>query len=325
MAHRVHRPYKFRALSKPKQIRKSEQHHYWPYMPLLLMILVLFVVSLIQPLKHRGVLAYSTSMSPSSLLEATNSKRTQNGAASLLLNSKLSSAAQAKANDMVTRNYWSHNTPDGKEPWVFVDSSGYKYKKAGENLAYGFLTSSDTVDGWMNSASHKSNMLDGAFSEVGFGYANSADFNNDGQQTVVVAMYGQPEVLSATNQNTVSAAPSTNQQTPLPSGTQAVTENPQVTDPKSPVTTSASYTDKAATRVARIQSLTQGNAPWALFVVGLVTGIATALLLVKHAVRIKHLIRDSERFVLHHPLLDSLLVGLIAIGMFLSQTTGYIR
>lgn len=137
--------------------------------------------------------AYATEMSRSGLLSSTNIQRSNNGQSSLTINSKLNQAAQAKANDMVARNYWSHNTPDGKEPWVFFDAQGYIYTKAGENLAYGFDNSSATVIGWMNSPSHKANLLDSTFTEVGFGFANSSDYVTTGEETIVVAMYaGRP-------------------------------------------------------------------------------------------------------------------------------------
>lgn len=326
MVQKLGRPHNFRALSKPKQIRKNEQRHYWPYMPLLLLVIGTFFLNLAQPIQRRGVLAYATNVSASGLLQATNGQRTQNGAGSLQLNSSLSTAAQSKANDMVARNYWSHTTPDGQQPWVFVDNTGYKYQKAGENLAYGFLTSDDTVTGWMNSASHRTNMLDAAFTEVGFGFANGENFNNDGEETVVVAMYAKPQVLAASN-----TAPAT--ATPAPAQTkvaQSPAAQPVASAPapkqSAPVTSDLAVTiEPATTAVARIQTLTNGQAPWALFGVGLITGLAVAALLIKHAAGLRHLIRDSERFVLHHPLLDSVLVSLVLAGSFLSQTTGFIR
>ena len=252
-------------------------------------------MSLAQPLQKRGVLGYATSISPTSLLQATNSQRQRSGTQDLQLNSALSAAAQAKADDMVTRNYWSHTTPDGQQPWSFLESSGYKYEKAGENLAYGFVTSNDAVNGWMNSSTHRTNLLDVNYTEVGFGYANSTDYNKSGEETVVVAMYGKPLVLGATNQQETTLSPLL--------GT----------------------IESASKPVARIQLLTNGNAPWALFGAGLITGLAVMVLLVKHAAGLRHLLRDSERFVLHHPLLDALLIGLILVGTYLSQTTGFIR
>ena len=314
------KPHSFRALSKPKKLLKSEQRHYWPYIPLLLLIASTFLVSIVQPIHKRGVLSYATSMSTNDLLLATNDQRTQNGAKTLKLNDSLTSAAQAKANDMVARNYWSHNTPDGQQPWIFIDQVGYKYQKAGENLAYGFATSNSTVTGWMNSPSHRENLLSTDFTEVGFGYANGPNYNNSGEETVVVAMYGRPWVLSASTPTPKAPAPQPVAQaqtqptpTPAPSSTAPVTtDTPIVSEP-------------ATKQIARVQSITNGQAPWALFGIGLLTGLALTLLLVKHAVGLRHLIRDSERFVLHHTMFDFVLVSLVLVGSFLSQTTGFIR
>ncbi len=325
----ANRPHNFRALSKPKKISKKDQRHYLPYLPLLIFVVGTFLLSLIQPLQKTGVLAYGTDLSTSGLLQSTNEKRAQNGAGSLRINSSLNAAAQSKANDMIARNYWAHVTPDGQQPWVFMDSAGYKYQKAGENLAYGFATSSDTITGWMNSQTHKDNMLDTAFSEVGFGFANGADFNNNGKETVVVAMYGRPQVLGTSNVSTQPTAT-----TPVQSATKvsadtkpADTSQPTPTQlAPTPVTTdSKDIIEPKSVPVARVQTLTKGRAPWALFGVGLITGLAVMMILVKHAAALRHLLRNSEKFVLHHPLLDSVLVSMVLFGSFLLQTTGFIR
>lgn len=335
MAQRAaHRPHKFKARSTPKQIHKHDHKHYWPYIPVLLLVIATFLVSLVQPAQRRGVLAYATSMSSSALLDATNQQRAANGASTLTLNTSLNAAAQAKANDMAARNYWSHNTPDGQEPWVFLSNVGYKYQKAGENLAYGFATSGDTVVGWMNSPTHKANMLDGTFTEVGFGYTNSDNYNSNGQQTIVVAMYGKPQVLAAQAAPapaTPTPAPVTSQ-TPSESGTKPAEAIPAAPTTETTQTSAAPVTsdkpvvvEPPTTQVARIQTLTNGNAPWAVFAVGAITGLALAVLLIKHAGQVRHIIRDGERFILHHPLLDTVLVGLVLIGTLLSQTSGFIK
>ena len=170
---------------KPPKKHSSAQalKVYWPYIPLMLLLLGGLFLNVWQPIRshqNASTLAYATEMSRSGLLNSTNSQRANNGASPLKLNDKLNAAAQSKANDMVARDYWSHNTPDGKEPWIFIDAQGYKYTKAGENLAYGFSTSNATVIGWMNSPSHKANMLDTSFSEVGFGFTNSSNFVGNG-------------------------------------------------------------------------------------------------------------------------------------------------
>lgn len=323
-----------RARHKPKPVHKRDQKHYWPYLPMLALVLAIFAVNLFQPLQQHGVLAYATEMSHGSLLSATNAQRGQNGKSALALNSSLSKAAQSKANDMVSRDYWAHNTPDGKEPWVFIDTTGYDYQKAGENLAYGFSTSSATVSGWMNSASHKANMLDGTFSEVGFGFANSSDFNDNGKQTVVVAMYAKPQVLSAgSNAEVTSPKPKTETQAtaPAPKPVAKTTKKAEVVSNTEINTAAPAFsTDHAGLEpitqsVARLDTITNGEAQWALFALGMLTGVSLAVLLIKHAVSLRHLLRDSERLILHHPLLDTAILSLILVGSFLLQTGGYIR
>lgn len=317
------------------QKRSKKFHHvYLPYLPLVLSIIASVLLSSWSPLN--ATLAYATNLSHSGLLQATNSHRSSNGQASLALNSQLNSAAQAKANDMVARNYWSHNTPDGQEPWVFVNNAGYKYLKAGENLAYGFSDSTSTVNGWMNSASHKANMLDSSFQEVGFGFANSENFNGSGPETVVVAMYGKPQTLASTNQAPAPAP------TPTPVAAQPTAEasSPPVETVAPTAQKEASPTEKKeeisfstatpgleplSVPVSRVEAITKGQAPYALFGVGLLIGVSMMAILMKHGLGLKRLLLNSEKFVLHHPLIDSTLIGLLILGITLSQTVGFIR
>lgn len=284
--------------------KTSKKYHkvYWPYLPMVFIVLggLLFNASMTSP-QRNGVLAYATEVSSERLLQTTNSQRKANGKTDLKVNDKLTAAAQAKANDMAKRNYWSHTTPDGQQPWVFVKNSGYTYQKAGENLAYGFDNSADTVTGWMNSKSHRENLLDSSYSEVGFGYANVADFNKSGPETVVVAMYGQPLADSA--------APITNS----PSNDGAITSH------------SGNFAEPATLAVSRIQSLTGGAAPWITFAIGLFCGAALLWVLYKHGRAFKRAFIHGEEFFLHHPLLDTIIVAVVTVGWLLGQTNGLIK
>src|SRR3990167_8611603 len=128
---------------KPRNVSaKAFERVYWPYLPLALIVSILLVLGgqsgALSSAIHSPtgkVLAYANSMSVSGLFSSTNTQRSSNGVAGLSLNSKLNASAQAKANDMASKNYWSHNTPDGDPPWVFVTAQGYAYQKLGENLA----------------------------------------------------------------------------------------------------------------------------------------------------------------------------------------------
>lgn len=147
---------------------------------------------LAMPSAANNVLAYATSMSRADLLAAANQSRAAHGLAPFQLNSLLNNSAQMKAQHMVDGNYWSHVSPDGIQPWYFFEVAGYGYTSAGENLAYGFATSIDTNTGWMNSPSHRANIL-GSYKEVGFGFVNGPNFQGK-ENTVVVAHYATPSI-----------------------------------------------------------------------------------------------------------------------------------
>lgn len=126
------------------------------------------------------------------LLEATNRERGGVGINPLVMNGKLTDSAQNKCEDMVAQNYWSHDSPGGVEPWSFLSKSGYNHDKAGENLAFGFVKESDVIKGWMDSPSHKKNLLDSAFTEIGFGVCKSDNFVDNGKQLIVVQHLARP-------------------------------------------------------------------------------------------------------------------------------------
>lgn len=282
--------------------RKSKQYHkvYWPYVPIVAIIALGLFIGNYEPTHKNGVLAYATEMSVNSLLDATNNKRQENNQSTLKINDRLTAAAQAKANDMTAKNYWAHTTPSGEEPWKFIQVAGYEYNKAGENLAYGFNSGSETVNGWMNSETHRTNMLDGNYTEVGFGFANAKNFNKSGPETVVVAMYGQP--LGGGSANKV----------------------PEITARVQPVTSSLPIQNEPATLgVSRLAALTHNST--LLFGVGLMSGLAAAFVFLKHGLAVRKLITEGEEFIVHHPVLDIVLVSLIMVGYVLSQTVGVIR
>jgi len=333
---------------RPPKHHSAKMHAkiYWPYLPLIALLFGAAFLNIWQPLQANktATLAYATEMGRSSLLSSTNVQRNNNGQPSLTINEKLNQAAQSKANDMVARNYWSHNTPDGDEPWIFFDAQGYTYTKAGENLAYGFDNSGSTIIGWMNSPSHKANLLDSAFTEVGFGFANSSDFVTTGEETIVVAMYGRPPVVAAaetTLEPTPASKPVAAQTVPrevnTPSTEATPTEVPvtsnkdtvvnsetEINDNDRPTNTDAPTTTGETKRISRIQQLTGGAAPWSALVVSIAAFSLAILWLTKHFVQVKRVMIEGEEFVAHHPVLDLIVVSVIALAVYLSQSAGVI-
>jgi hypothetical protein len=198
---------------------------------------------------------------------------------------------------MAARDYWSHNTPDGKTPWAFITKTGYHYQKAGENLAYGFSNAEDTITGWMNSTEHRANILNASYSEVGFGVVDVPNYNHSGPETLVVAMYARPATASTAAANVDSPF-----------------------EQKAPVTS-----EPAAQHVARVQLLAGGTASWSLFAVSTIAGAAMLLFILRHGLLWRRVIVKSETFVLHHPLLDVAVVVVATIGVILSKTAGVIQ
>lgn len=136
------------------------------------------------------VLGYAEDIKVPDLLVATNKMRQDRGLAPLKLNATLSRAAKAKADDMFAKDYWAHTSPDGKEPWDFILASGYDYLYAGENLAVDFNKSNSVVDAWYDSPSHRTNLLNDKYSEIGFAVV---DGELEGRKTtLVVQMFGYP-------------------------------------------------------------------------------------------------------------------------------------
>jgi hypothetical protein len=295
--------------SRPKPKTHSRKRHgghhrhdkqylrsYWPYLPMLLIVGLGLMVN--NTWSHSSVLGTKSDFSAASFLSATNAERTRNNEPALTLNAQLSSAAQAKAEDMVQKNYWAHNSPDGKTPWTFIDATGYQYRSAGENLAYGFSNATESVAGWMGSPEHRANILDPAYQNVGFGVASSPDFVGDGPETVVVAEYGQPVTSVA------SAAGAA-----APSG----------------LLPSVLGSDIKARPISRIQVLSGDNSQWALIGVIALSGLAMVLFIVRHGFRFHRWLNKGEAFVVHHPYLDVAIVLVITAGVILTRSSGITR
>ena len=313
--------------------QKRNEHFaktYWPYLPIALIVGVGIVVNSL--VMQSGVLSYATNMTHDGLLAQTNTQRTQNSLGALALNSTLNQAAQAKAEDMVTRDYWSHNTPDGKEPWVFITATGYQYQAAGENLAYGFTDSAGAVTGWMNSPGHRANILNSNYSEVGFGIANSPDYQQHGEQTIVVAMYARPITTTQSTPVASAAQPATNMAAPTANTdaeTQTTAEQPIAVNKEDPenadTAISVGATVAGDTPVSRIQIATSGGAPWSLVVASFAGIILLLAFVTRHSIAWHRKLVQGEQFILKHKVLDVVVVSAIMLIFILSRTVGYIQ
>lgn len=284
---------------KPRKItNRAFSQVYWPYLPVILVIGALLSLGIRQSsfttaLKHPTgqVLSYAASMQAQSLLVDTNNERAQANVSLLAENAQLDQAAQAKAKDMASRNYWSHDTPDGNPPWVFVADQKYDYQKLGENLAAGFSDEQAAISGWMSSPHHKDNLLDANFSQVGFGVAQSADYTaaGGGPMTIVVAFYGKP----ANNEPIITAVKG----------------------------------DNSSTNVS-VARLAIAKLPVVGLATDLAIGVAIMAVLIwvgRHLKVLRKTWATGEKYAFTHPFFDVGLIIIVALAYLLTRTVGLVH
>lgn len=133
---------------------------------------------------------FTTSILPAVLDDLTNKNREKQHLAVLAVNPELNKVAELKAHDMASKGYFAHTSPEGKTPWYWFNQVGYKFEYAGENLAIDFTDSQDVTVAWMNSPTHKANIIKRAYTEIGTGIATGT---YEGNPTIFVAqVYAKP-------------------------------------------------------------------------------------------------------------------------------------
>lgn len=153
------------------------------------------------------ILGYATNVSSQEVIADINSQRTKNKVSTLKVDSQLSTAAGLKADDMFKKGYWAHNSPDGTQPWKWFEAAGYKYQLAGENLAKDFRTSNGVTAAWLDSETHRKNMLNPDFNNIGLAVVNGT--LNGQETTLVVAMFGNKQPTQSVAQDSQTAVSTT--------------------------------------------------------------------------------------------------------------------
>ena len=157
------------------------------YFVLSLLVLKLIAVSFIL---YFPKTIFFADLTKTALVELTNQERKTLGIPTLNENPKLDQAAYQKAQDMLSFDYFSHWSPTGVSPWYWFKKADYSYRLAGENLAIGFLDSEEVVQAWINSPSHRANLFNSNFQEIGIAVLKG-DFQGS-ESTVVVQLFGSP-------------------------------------------------------------------------------------------------------------------------------------
>jgi hypothetical protein len=179
---------------------------------MLILILLSFAMANIQSLLWIGSDWLVSTILPSVIVDLTNDERGTESLLPLKRNETLDAAAKMKAEDMAKNSYFAHYSPEGVSPWYWFDQAGYDYLNAGENLAVHFTESSEVVEAWMDSPSHRANIMSGQYQEIGVGTAKG---EYKGSPTIfVVQLFGTARA-QATTESTVAGTSTENTSTPI--------------------------------------------------------------------------------------------------------------
>jgi hypothetical protein len=159
-----------------------------------------------------GILGINSSITVGDVVNSTNQERAKAGLPPLRENSMLDQAALEKAKNMFEENYWAHYSPSGKDPWGFIQSAGYRFSFAGENLARNFYNTPDVMAAWMASPTHKKNIMHEQYQEIGIAVLEGT---LNGEPTLLVVQeFGRPVEAVAQAPKVEVAAASSSQVVP---------------------------------------------------------------------------------------------------------------
>jgi hypothetical protein len=134
------------------------------------------------------------------IINQINLVRQENNLASLSAHNLLTKVAQSKVQDMIANNYFAHSSPSGKTAWDFIISGGYDFRFAGENLAMDYTNEKDLVQAWMQSNTHRKNILNANFQDTGVAVATG------NQHILIVQIFGTSQFSKKTKSDVIDNA-----------------------------------------------------------------------------------------------------------------------
>ncbi len=147
-------------------------------------------------------LAYFSDITPKRIIDLTNEERLNNGLSDVSENQLLTQAAYNKGNDILINQKFQH-TIDNKKFSSWIKESGYTYSYVGENLAIDFVTSEGAMKAWLKSLTHKKNILNEYFKEIGVAVIEGKFKGNN--TVLIVQIFGSPyeknTLLASQNNN----------------------------------------------------------------------------------------------------------------------------
>lgn len=105
------------------------------------------------------------------LFDLTNATRVEKGLNALSWDDQVRDTARKHSLDMAEQNYFSHTNLEGESPFDRMEEDQVAFRTAGENLAYGQLSSIFAHEGLMNSKGHRENILQPHYEHLGVGVA----------------------------------------------------------------------------------------------------------------------------------------------------------
>jgi uncharacterized protein YkwD len=202
------------------------------------------------------------------LIQLTNQSRAAAGLPALKTDSELTSWARWRSKDMIDRDYFSHSIPpDGKKIFDYLKADGYCYKVAGENIGINNFPddiATQTIhQGFMDSPSHRANILGLTWTHIGVGAYKGADGTH-----VWTVLFSQKCAASPSPTPTPAPTP-TPKPTPTPTPTPAPTSStgpsptPSASLEPTPSPSAAATPVDPAERAGRLGSGPQGL-PWTI-------------------------------------------------------------
>ena len=124
-------------------------------------------------------------MNTEGIVRFTNIKRKKFKLEELKINENLIKLANSRIEDMQRLNYFAHTNPEGIGLKQFVSKIEYNYLIVGENLSMNYYDNEEVVTAWMNSETHRNNMLRKEFDEIGIAYG---DVTINNKKVFIIAM-----------------------------------------------------------------------------------------------------------------------------------------
>lgn len=154
----------------PKNIVKKPEKPRLSQGQIIVCFLIIYLITKIILGNISGQKVTASDLSNENILTAVNRERSMRNLTTFKTDNRLGLAADTKSKDMIARHYFSHTDPDGNYIWPTIVAAGYTpYIQLGENLAIEFYNTESLISAWMNSPTHRANILNEGFKDQGMG------------------------------------------------------------------------------------------------------------------------------------------------------------